>query len=329
MSNDFWLTSGWHLLIRDDHGHMLPSADFMRAYFMRDEVAPVEGSCAAELSLHERLINDPFAVIRPMDLSEIADKDVVHNYHAVLEFRNFLAGYSSLESAYMAMAHDVPAKIPPLFFEQVAQIVLRNILDGETDPIQVRAAEILFRDQVVTLDDGRIMLADHATVQLQVGMQKIVEPTNLSDEAQIDILSTETANEYWSRSDMFNTSVDIAFTQPALDGLARVLEKWIAHFLPLTVRITPMVKIEDEAWLWHIGLDADATKVLNDLYLGNDVDEDRLRRILCLFKLEADSGFVAEMKGKPVYLGLAMNAAGVVRMKPQNILVNLPLTEPS
>ena len=329
MSNDFWLTSGWHLLIRDDHGHMLPSADFMRAYFMRDEVAPVEGSCAAELSLHERLINDPFAVIRPMDLSEIADKDVVHNYHAVLEFRNFLAGYSSLESAYMAMAHDVPAKIPPLFFEQVAQIVLRNILDGETDPIQVRAAEILFRDQVVTLDDGRIMLADHATVQLQVGMKKFVEPTNLSDEAQIDILSTETANEYWSRSDMFNTSVDIAFTQPALDGLARVLEKWIAHFLPLTVRITPMVKIEDEAWLWHIGLDADATKVLNDLYLGNDVDEDRLRRILCLFKLEADSGFVAEMKGKPVYLGLAMNAAGVVRMKPQNILVNLPLTEPS
>ena len=329
MSNDFWLTSGWHLLIRDDHGHMLPSADFMRAYFMRDEVAPVEGSCAAELSLHERLINDPFAVIRPMDLSEIADKDVVHNYHAVLEFRNFLAGYSSLESAYMAMAHDVPAKIPPLFFEQVAQIVLRNILDGETDPIQVRAAEILFRDQVVTLDDGRIMLADHATVQLQVGMQKIVEPTNLSDEAQIDILSTETANEYWSRSDMFNTSVDIAFTQPALDWLARVLEKWIAHFLPLTVRITPMVKIEDEAWLWHIGLDADATKVLNDLYLGNDVDEDRLRRILCLFKLEADSGFVAEMKGKPVYLGLAMNAAGVVRMKPQNILVNLPLAEPS
>lgn len=296
---------------------------------MRDEVAPEEGSCAAELSLHERLINDPFAVIRPMDLSEIVDKDVVHNYHAVLEFRNFLAGYASLESAYMAMAHDVPAKIPPLFFEQVAQIVLRNILDGETDPIQVRAAEILFRDQVVTLDDGRIMLADHAAVQLQVGMQKIVEPTNLSDEAQIDILSTETANEYWSRSDMFNTSVDIAFTQPALDGLARVLEKWIAHFLPLTVRITPMVKIEDEAWLWHIGLDADATKVLNDLYLGNDVDEDRLRRILCLFKLEADSGFVAEMKGKPVYLGLAMNAAGVVRMKPQNILVNLPLTEPS
>ena len=43
MSNDFWLTSGWHLTTRDDHGHMMPSADFMRAYFMREEVAPEEG----------------------------------------------------------------------------------------------------------------------------------------------------------------------------------------------------------------------------------------------------------------------------------------------
>ena len=329
MSNDFWLTSGWHLLVRDDHGHMLPNADFMRAYFLREEVAPEDDSCAAELSLHERLIDDPFAVVGSIDLAEIADKDVVHNYQAVLNFRNFLARHPTLESAYMAMAHDVPAKIPPLFFEQLAQIILRNILDGETDPIQVRAAEMLFRNQAVTLDDGRIMVADHATVQLQVGMQKVVEPTNMSDEVQIDILATETADEYWSRSDMFNTSVDIAYTQPALDGLARVLEKWIAHFLPLSVRITPMVKIEDEAWSWHVGLDVEATKVLNDLYRGNDVDDDRLRRILCLFKLETDNGFVAEMKGKPVYLGLAMDEAGIARMKPQNILVNLPLSEPS
>ena len=46
----------------------------------------------------------------------------------------------------------------------------------------------------------------------------------------IDIMASETANEYWQRSDQFNTSVDIAFTQPALDGLARVMEKWVKHF---------------------------------------------------------------------------------------------------
>ena len=329
MINDFWLTSGWHLLVRDAHGHMVPTTDFMRAYFMREEVSPEEGSCAAELALHKRLIEDPFAAVMPTDLFEIADKDVVHNYQAVLNFRNFLASHPTLESAYMAMALDAPPKIPPLFFEQITQIILRNILEGETDPMQVRAAEMLFRNQVVTLDDGRIMVADHATVQLQVGIQKAVKATKVLGEVQIDVLASETADEYWSRSDMFNTSIDIAYTQPALDGLARVLEKWIAHFLPLSVRITPMIKIEDEAWSWHVGLDAEATTILNDLYNGNDVDDDSLQRILCLFKLEVDNGFVTEMTGKPAYLGLAMDVGGIIKMKPQNILVNLPVIEPS
>jgi len=116
MSNDFWLTSGWHLTQRDDHGHMVPSADFMRAYFMREEVAPEEGSCDAEIALHKKLIDDPFAAVVPTDLHEIADKDVVHNYQAVLRFRNFLADYPTLESAYMAMAHNAQPNIPPLFF---------------------------------------------------------------------------------------------------------------------------------------------------------------------------------------------------------------------
>ena len=65
MSNDFWLTSGWHLTVRDNHGHMVPSADFMRAYFMREEVAPEEGSCDAEIALHKKLVDDPFAAVVP------------------------------------------------------------------------------------------------------------------------------------------------------------------------------------------------------------------------------------------------------------------------
>jgi hypothetical protein len=48
-----------------------------------------------------------------------------------------------------------------------------------------------------------------------------------------------------------------------------------------------------------------------------------------LFKLEADNGFVSEMQGKPIYMGLAMDAAGVLRFKPQNLLMNLPLAASS
>jgi hypothetical protein len=33
----------------------------------------------------------------------------------------------------------------------------------------------------------------------------------------------------------------------------------------------------------------------------------------------------ADVAGKPVYLGLAMNDEQVVRLKPQNLLLNLPL----
>jgi len=329
MTQDFWLTSGWHLLVRDENGHMVPTVDFMRAYFMRDEVAPEAASCPAELALHKKLIDDPFASVVPTDLFDIADKDVVHNYQAVLRFRDFLSNFNSLEDAYMAITRGATIQFPPLFVEQITQIILRNILDGVTDPMQIRAAELLFRDQVVTLDDGRIMVADHETVKLQIGIQRMQGEDVAGNETVIDIMASETADEYWQRSDQFNTSVDIAFTQPALDGLARVIEKWITHFLSLTVRVTPMLQIEDDKWAWHLGLDAQATSILNDLYHGKDVSESRLKQILCLFKLEADSGFIPEMQGKPVYMGLAMDAAGVVRFKPQNLLMNLPLVTPS
>ena len=317
------------MLIRDENGHMVPTVDFMRAYFMRDEVAPEAESCPAELAVHKKLIDDPFASVVPTDLFEIADKDVVHNYQAVLRFRDFLSNHNSLEDAYMAITRGSKIQFPPLFVEQMTQIILRNILDGVADPMQIRAAELLFRDQVVTLDDGCIMVADQETVKLQISIQRIQGEDTASNETVIDIMASETADEYWKRSDQFNTSVDVAFTQPALDGLARVMEKWVKHFLLLTVRITPMLQIEDDKWAWHLGLDAQATSILNDLYHDREVSESRLKQILCLFKLEAESGFVAEMQSKPVYMGLAMDEAGVVRFKPQNLLVNLPLATPS
>ena len=326
MATDFWITSGWHLTDKNSDGRAMPSVDFIAAYFFRDEVAPVEESCEAERALHARLVEDPFGAVDDAELAAIKDRDVVHNYQAVLRFRDFLAQYDTIESAYLALIRsEAPAGIPPLFTEQLVQVILRGILDGETDPMQIRAAELLFRHQAVTLDDGRIMVADHATVQLHAGYQKALEQSERPDEVMIDILASENADEYWSRSDMFNTSVDIAFTQPALDALCRVMEKWIWHFLGQTVTIIPVVKIEDENWQWHIGLDADGTAILNDLYKGDDVGEDRLTQILCLFKLTVESGFVPEMQGHPVYMALAMDRAGVARMKPQNLLVNLPI----
>jgi hypothetical protein len=105
------------------------------------------------------------------------------------------------------------------------------------------------------------------------------------------------------------------------------MEAWVAHFLGVRVRIQPMQRIDDEKWSWHIGLDADATRILNALYKGAGVPLEDLQRIIALFSMEVRDrdAIRADLRGKPIYLGLARSREGTLRMKPQNLLVNLPI----
>jgi len=81
---DFWTTSGWHLLDHNTDRMLVPSADFMAAYFQRPELALVEESCAAERALYHKLETDPFAVVDEEELNAMADADIIENYRAVL-----------------------------------------------------------------------------------------------------------------------------------------------------------------------------------------------------------------------------------------------------
>ncbi len=329
VKNDFWLTSGWHLLDQNDEGHLVPTEDFMRAYFYRPEVVPIEESCEAETKLHKKLVDKPFALVEKKELNSIRDKDVIFNYEVILKFRDFLSKYPTLDSAYLSIARGQAIDFPPLFVDQMVQIILRNILNQSPYALQVRASEIFFRTQVVTIAEDEIMVADEATVQLQAE-KKITKANDPKQfEVDIDILRESSADNYWSRSDKFDTSIDLAYTKPGLDALARVIEKWVYHFLSIEVSIKPMKKIEDANWSWHLGLDSDSNNILNDLYNGIDVADERLKQILCLFQLDAEDGFVQKMNGKPVYVGLAMNDSSKIKFKPQNILTNLPLLNTS
>ena len=325
--NDFWLTSGWHLLDKDKSGCLVPTEDFMRAYFYRPEVAPIEESCEAEIELHKKLVEAPFVKVEKRDLDLIKDKDVVFNYEVILKFREFLSNYATLEAAYLAISRGQSINFPPLFVDQLVQIILRNILNENSFALQVRASELFFRTQVVTIAEDEIMVADEAVVQLQAEQKNIDTNKPNQLEVDIDILRESSADNYWERSDKFDTSIDLAYTKPGLDALARVIEKWIFHFLSIEVSVQPMQKIEDDKWSWHLGLDSDATSILNDLYEGADVSEDRLKQILCLFQLEAKDGFKESMQGKPVYVGLAMGEKSIIKFKPQNLLTNLPLAD--
>jgi hypothetical protein len=66
---------------------------------------------------------------------------------------------------------------------------------------------------------------------------------------------------------------------------------------------------------------------LNDLYNNNSVEEERMNRLLCLFELrfKNPSDMRQNIAGKPVYLAIAMDTENKLKIKPQNLLLNLPL----
>ncbi|MDX1709690.1 MAG: DUF6352 family protein [Rhodovibrionaceae bacterium] len=332
---DFWRSSGYHLLGRDEAGRLQVTDDFLRAYFRRPEVAPVEESCAAERALNARLVDDPRAGVTDEDLSQLADPDARENYRIVLNFRDRLSAAENLEAAYLGLFTEPGAvPVPPLFVDQLAHVITRSILEGLDDPLRARAGEMLFREQKVTVNEGHVMAADAEVVDMYATTGGFGSLGELVAQAQtplrtveLDVLSEENAAIYWERDEKHDTVLNLNFAGPGLDALSRLLEGWVRHFLAVEVSIQPVQEIRDDRWVWHVGLDAQGTRLLNDLYNGEDVGEARLARLLALFRLEFREPSVmrSDMAGRPVYLAMAMDESGLLRLKPQNLLVNLPL----
>jgi hypothetical protein len=331
---DFWRTSGYHLVRADADGRLCLTDDFLRAYLLRPEMVPVEESCRAEAALHEALMAEPRLPVPDERLAALADPDARDNYRTVLRFRDRLLAAPSLEAAYLDLVRPGSAGLPPLFLDQLVHVILRHLLGGCHDPIRLRAAELLFREQKATIRDGAVLLADDETVEMRSRDQGLGTPGGLLVEAggparevELDVLDEASAGSYWGRSDRFDMVLDLGFGRPGLDALCRVLERWIEHFTLATTSIQPVQAVRDERWRWHVGLDAEASTLLNDLYEGRDVSEARLARLLALFRLEFrdPEDVLPDLRRRPVYLGLAMRAEQRVRLKPQNLLVNLPL----
>jgi hypothetical protein len=225
--------------------------------------------------------------------------------------------------------------VPPLFVRELTQVLLRHILGEGASPMEARAAEMLFRPQKIAVtEDGAVMAADEATVELfattagfgSLG-ELLAQNKTPARSIELDVMDEANAAQYWDRDERHDFSLSLNRGQPALDALIRVLEKWIRHFLAVTVKISQERAIDDEHWVWHVGLDAEASGLLNDLYNRADIDDERMRRLLCLFRLEfADPADMRPaIKGRPVYLAMAMDHAQRLNLKPQNLLLNLPL----
>jgi hypothetical protein len=335
---DFWPSCGYRLLARGGDGRLTVTDAFLRSFLARPELAPVPESCPAELALHDALVAAPRRAVRDDELAALADDDARDNYRVFLRFRDRLAGAASLEAAYAGLFRGEGVDVPPLFVRQLTQVLLRHVLGEDADPLEARMAETLFRPQkIAVVEDGAVMAADDATVDLHAttgGFGSLGEllkqqsvPMRTID---LDVLARDNAASYWERDERFDTSVMLNRGQPPIEALCRVLERWIAHFLGVGVRIAPERRIDDDKWVWHVGLDAEASGILNDLYNRVDVDEERMRRLLCLFRLEFDdpADMRAAIAGRPVYLAMAMDAEQRLKLKPQNLLLNLPLARP-
>jgi hypothetical protein len=342
VSANFWPSSGYELLEVDANGHLLVTDEFLRHLLNRPEIAPIAESCANELALHASLDNDPRRLVAATELAAVEDKDAAENYAVWLRFRDKLLAKSTIEASYMALFQGEGVDVAPVLVHQLTQILLRHVVGKSsktTNAMQARVAELLFRTQKISiLEDGTVMAADDETVErhaLSGGFGSIGEllkqgglPVRSVD---LDVLGADNLDAYWPRSEFFDMVISLNHGQASLDALCRVLEQWIKHFLQVEVRIQTDKEIVDEHWVWHVGLDAQANSILNDLYTGTEVSEERHRRLMCLFRLEFvnPSDMLAAVAGRPVYLAMAMDEKNQLKLKPQNLLLNLPLAQRS
>ncbi len=328
---DFWIACGHHLLDRNESGGLVVTDDFLKVYLARPELAPPAEACAVERTLHAALLAEPRRVVTNDDLAAIVDADARENWTFMIAFRDRLVRHRTLEAAYLDLVRRGAGSTPPLFMNQLVHVILRNALDGCDDPFVLRAAEIFFRPQRLTLHDGSLIAADEETIS-GVGTtpaSPLVSMLGIPAQADIDVLNDENAHLYWEHSDLFHSAIDLTAGRRGLGALSTVIERWIGHVIGVEVAVEPLSQMRDVNLAWYVGLDAEATRIGDALWNGEELSEAAQAQVVGLFRLTfRDPHIVLPKVGsEPVYLILAMSQNKIIRMKPQNLVTGLPLCQ--
>ena len=327
--NDFWISSGHHLLDRDEGGGLVVTDEFLKLYLARPELIPPPEACAVEKTLHGALLANPRMAVAAADIAAIADADARENWQLIIGFRDRLVRHKTLEAAYSDLVLNGVGHTPPIFMNQLVHVILRNALDGVTDARVLRAAELFFRTQRVTMHENSLLVADEEVIGgiNAAPVSPLVSMLGLPAEANIDVLNDANADSYWERSDRFDMALDLTGGRAGLVAFAEAMRRWIAHVLGVEVAIEPLTELRDAPLTWYVGLDADGTRIGDLLWKGEDIDEAAMSRVIGLFALTfRDPSIVLDkVKGEPVYLILAMTGDKTIRMKPQNLITGLPI----
>jgi hypothetical protein len=334
---EFWVSSGHHLSRQNEAGELVATPELMTAWLARPELAPPPEACDAERALHASLMVDPFRNVTERDIAALADVDARENWTFFIRFRDRLTAASSIEQAYRDLALAPRIDLPPLFLDQLAHLIMRNALEGCEDAFTLRAGELFFRSQRASIHDGVLTLADSDLIdEIEKGraqMMHVAPLTAMLEKDELDVMDEENVWTYWSRSDANSMAMNLGGNHKAREGLAHAIEAWVKHLLGVRVTVEPLAKMEDRDWRWFVGLDAEGTRIGNALWRGESLKADDLDRVAALFRLTfADDARTSrlvdkQLRGKPVYLILGMTADRMVRMKPQNLVAGLPLSD--
>jgi hypothetical protein len=326
---DFWLSCGHHLTDRDSGGGLLITDEFLKAYLARPELSPPPEACIVENGLHSAVLAEPRRSIGAEEIAMIADADARENWKLMVAFRNHLLRHKTLEAAYLDLVRKGVGNTPPLFLSQLVHVILRNALDGCDDPFVIRAAELFFRPQRVTTHEGALLAADEEKIAGTGAMplSPLVSMLGIPAGAEIDVLADDNARGYWDRSDLFDMALDLTVGRRGAAALGTAIARWVQHMLSVDVSVEPLSEMRDVPLTWYVGLDAEGTRIGDALWKGDELDETTQSRVVALYRLTFGTSGPTAAPGEDaaVYLILAITSAKVLRMKPQNLLIGLPV----
>jgi Family of unknown function (DUF6352) len=325
---DFWRSCGHHLLDRDAMGKLLVTDEFLKAYLARPELMPPPEACAAERKLHDAMMSDPRGVVVPSQVAAIADADARENWDVMIDWRDHLVKHRTLEAAYLETIRR-NIGFPQLLIGQLTQAILRNALDDCDDVFVLRAAEMFFRPQKLAMQEGSVTAIDleKETLLERQPRSPLVALLGLPVAGEVDMLDDITAASYWERSDRFDMALDLTAGQRGLVALGNVVRRWLSHLLAVEVAIEPLSELRNAPLAWYVGLDSEATRIGDDIWNGNDLDEETRSRLVGLFRLtfRSPEDMIEKVRGEPVYLLAAMKSDEVLHLKPQNLVTGLPI----
>lgn len=324
---EYWVASGHHLTRLTATGWMEVTDELLLAWLARLEVLPPGDACAAERTLHARLMAEPRAPVAATDVAAMADADARENWSFLIRLRDALIAAGTIEGAYLGLVRG-GEKLPLVFFDQLVQLILRNALDGCEDVYTLRAAELFFRPQRGHVSNGALILADEELIAAMEAEQHASPLTAMfSGGAEaLDVLNDDNAWTYWSRSDAHAMAINFGGDPKARAGLAATIAALVKHLLGHAVDVRPLPSAEGVDLRWFVGLDQVGTAFGNALWRGDEPQE----TLVGLFALEfADpSVMLPQVAGHPVFVMMGMGRDMTVRLKPQNLVAGLPLAQP-